>query len=379
MTAAPDIAGYIDRYVAGLKSAGAIGSPAIEAAFRQVPRHRLLETFTYRDETGPVRIDHDPQQPRARDLELIYADHALATRHIDGWPASSTSMPSMMAEALARLDLSPGMRVLEVGAGTGYNAALMAEITGDQHLVTAVDNLPDVVEQTSRLLAAAGYPGIGVRHGDGFDGAGDQAPFDRIVASVGCSDLSPHWAAQLAGGGAMLIPLAHCGSHPFVLLRREAGELRGRLVLWTGFMPARGPLFIKDQWPAGMVHGAREEIGHEPAPGPGAVLSGPGEEDGFLFFLGLHDRRALHLAEGPGLSAMHDGWAMLGPDGITWWKDVTLARTLERRYLDWDARGRPGAGDYEISFSPAGQDGVAPPGGWVIGRRFYRELVTLTA
>jgi hypothetical protein len=76
---------------------------------------------------------------------------------------------------------------------------------------------------------------------------------------------------------------------------------------------------------------------------------------------------------------MHDGWAMLGPDGITWWKDVTLARTLERRYLDWDARGRPGAGDYEISFSPAGQDGVAPPGGWVIGRRFYRELVTLTA
>ena len=78
------------------------------------------------------------------------------------------------------------MKVLEVGAGTGYNAALLAEIVGDQRLVVTVDVLEDVVEQTRRLLA-----GAGTRRSrccwDGFDGVPEQAPFDRIVATVGCS------------------------------------------------------------------------------------------------------------------------------------------------------------------------------------------------
>jgi hypothetical protein len=64
-------------------------------------------------------------------------------------------------------------------------------------------------------------------------------------------------------------------------------------------------------------------------------------------------------------------------DGIRWWKDAALAAELDRHYRDWDARGRPAVGDYQVAFLPIGTEGDPPPGGWQIKRRFYRELVTL--
>jgi protein-L-isoaspartate(D-aspartate) O-methyltransferase len=154
----------IGRYVDQLKAAGAIRSPAVERAFRTVPRHRLLETFYHRPLDAPdfAVIHHDPERPRPEHLQLVYANTALATRVVERFgarmPASSTSQPSLVAAMLELLDLAPGRRVLEVGAGTGYNAALLAELVGDQQLVVTIDVQTDVVAQTRRLLARAGYP-----------------------------------------------------------------------------------------------------------------------------------------------------------------------------------------------------------------------------
>jgi protein-L-isoaspartate(D-aspartate) O-methyltransferase len=217
-----EIRATLERYVDELKGAGAIGAATVERAFRAVQRHRLLETFYYRDADARRTVEHHPGQPRRDHLALIYADTALATRYIGGLPASSTSQASLVAKMLELLDLSEGLQVLEVGAGTGYNAALLAQVVGDQRLVITVDVLEDVVDQTRRLLAGAGYPRIQVLLRDGFEGVPEQAPFDRIVATVGCSDLSPHWAEQLADNGAMLVPLAHASGHPLVLARHRA-------------------------------------------------------------------------------------------------------------------------------------------------------------
>jgi len=374
----------IERYVDELRAAGAIRSPRVERAFRTVPRHRLLETFYHRGAEGRVTVHHDPGHPRRDHLELIYADTALATRHIGGLPASSTSQASLVARMLELLDLGEGMKVLEVGAGTGYNAALTAEIVGDQRLVVTVDVLQDVVNQTTRLLAGAGYPRIRVLLRDGFAGVPAEAPFDRIVATVGCSDLSPQWAHQLADGGAMLVPLEHTDGHPLVLVRKDDGVLRGRVVLWTGFMPVRGPLHIEDLWARGMVMADPSDVVHEPDPEPRFGPRRPDmphfsrdDESDFLFYLGLADRRACSGPEGSGLSNDLDGWAAVARDGIRWWKDAALARELDRHYRGWDARGRPTVGDYQVSFLPIGTECDPPPGGWQIERRFYRELVTL--
>ncbi len=381
-----ELRAMVDRYTSELKAAGAIESAAVERAFRTVERHRLLETFHHRGAEGTRTLEHDPGHPRRDHLALIYADTVLATRHIDGL-ASSTSQASLVARMLELLDLGEGMKILEVGAGTGYNAALLAEIVGDQRLVVTVDVLEDVVDQTRRLLAGAGYPRIQVLLRDGFEGAAEHAPFDRIVATVGCSDLSPHWAGQLADHGAMLVPLEHASGHPLVLLGKDGKdgeELRGRLVLRTEFIPVRGPLHIEDLWTHSVILPHQAELVHEPDPGPRFGPRKPGEpmwltddEDDFLFYLGLEDRRTCHAPQGPGLSAGWDGLAVLAPDGIWWWKDASLARELDRRYREWDARGRPAISDYQVSFVPIDSDGHPPPGGWGIERRFYRERLAL--
>jgi protein-L-isoaspartate(D-aspartate) O-methyltransferase len=383
-----EIRAMIDSYADGLKAAGAIKSPAVERAFRTVERHRLLETFYHRTDRSAggtfATLQHDPEHPRRDHLALVYADTVLATRFIDGLPASSTSQASLVAAMLELLDLSAGLTILEIGAGTGYNAALVAEIVGDQRLVVTVDVLEDVVGQTRRLLAGAGYPQIQVLLRDGFEGVPEHAPFDRIVATVGCSDLSPRWAEQLASGGSMLVPVEHATGHPLVLLTKQAGTLRGRMVLRTGFMPVRGPLYIEDLWARGVVVRDRAELVREPDSGPRFSARPPGEpmdltddETDFLFFLGLADRRACWAPQGPALSEGPGGWAALAPDGVWWWKDSSLAGELDRHYRDWDARGRPALEDYQVSFVPSDQEGDPPPGGWQLARRFYRELLSL--
>jgi protein-L-isoaspartate(D-aspartate) O-methyltransferase len=111
-------------------------------------------------------------RPRPGHLELIYSDIALGTRLVERFgarlPASSTSQPALVADMLELLEVAAGLRVLEVGAGTGYNAALLAELVGDQGLVTTVDVAEDVVARPRRLLAGAGYPEITVLCRDGF-------------------------------------------------------------------------------------------------------------------------------------------------------------------------------------------------------------------
>src|SRR2546423_15543633 len=105
-----------NRLVDGLKAAGCLRTAAVEAAFRAVPRHLFLPDVPVGD---------------------VYTDRAFPTKHADGKPISSSSQPAIMAIMLEQLALQPDQRVLEIGAGTGYNAALIAQFVGPGgHAVT---------------------------------------------------------------------------------------------------------------------------------------------------------------------------------------------------------------------------------------------------
>ena len=169
-----------------LKNQGVIRTLQVEEAFRAVPRHMFVPEV---------------------DSETAYSDTHIVTRQQDDLPISSCSQPSITAIMLEMLDLQPGQRVLEVGAGTGYAAALMAHLVGETGQVVTLDLDEDIVNDARAHLKAAGIDHVQVICGDGALGWEEAAPYDRVVLTVGASDIAPAWREQLRPGGRMVLPL----------------------------------------------------------------------------------------------------------------------------------------------------------------------------
>ena len=197
-------------------------SPAVVAAFGEVPRHLFL-----------------PELP----AEQAYQDEAFVVKSdASGLPLSSSSQPAIMAIMLEQLGLQPGHRVLEIGTGTGYNAALMARIAGPAGQVVSVDIDPELTALASVRLAGAGYGQVIVVTGDGGLGVPEYAPYDRIILTVGAHDLAPQWQSQLAAGGRIVLPLSVRGIQLSVALERAAGHWASTSACRCGFIRMAGAL-----------------------------------------------------------------------------------------------------------------------------------------
>ncbi|MGH3804538.1 MAG: methyltransferase, FxLD system, partial [Pseudonocardiaceae bacterium] len=129
---------------------------------------------------------------------------------------------------------------LEIGAGTGYNAALLAELVGETGEVTTVDICPDVTVQARQALDANGYGRVHVATQDGALGEADHAPYDRIIVTVGPWDLPPTWLDQLAPGGRLVVPLCWRGQARSIAFTHEGNHLRSDDVQLCGFIPMLG-------------------------------------------------------------------------------------------------------------------------------------------
>ncbi|MGW6457010.1 methyltransferase domain-containing protein [Streptomyces sp. NPDC055078] len=187
---------------------GALTDPAWRAAFEEVPRH-LFVPYYYVNRVGVYERlwceDPDPAR-RERWLRGAYYDGPLATRVRDGELISSSSQPSLMARMLDALEVRYGDTVLEIGAGTGYNAALLSHRLGDQQ-VTTIDVDTEITESARAHLAAAGYHPTVVT-GDGARGCPERAPFDRIIATCTVPSIPYDWLPQCRPDAHILAPLS---------------------------------------------------------------------------------------------------------------------------------------------------------------------------
>ncbi|HXR64324.1 MAG TPA: methyltransferase domain-containing protein, partial [Ktedonobacteraceae bacterium] len=163
-----------------LKNLRLVRSEPVEEALRTVPRHLFV--------------------PRV-DVGTAYSDQAVVTRWQDGRAISSASAPSIVALMLELLDLRPGQRVLEIGAGTGYNAALMARLVGESGQVVTIDIDDEIVQEARAHLKAVGIENVQVMCGDGALGWAEGAPYDRVILTASVTDLMPAWHEQLVRGG----------------------------------------------------------------------------------------------------------------------------------------------------------------------------------
>src|SRR5438132_13502339 len=241
MLSAADQANHdlVDRLIAE----GTLWSRLLVEAFRTTPRHRFLDRI-YQYQRKRERWREIPvQEPGQELLRLIYSDRALIT-HVSapdragpGVPISSSSQPSLMAQMLEDLRLSAGLRVLEVGSGTGYNAALIAQVVHPAP-VTSIDVDRDILIEAWEHLRAFSERRVDFRHADGREGFAEQAPYDRIIVTAATADLEPAWLEQLADGGLLLAPLVMAPGLAFVARGTVVqGEFRGRLTRAAYFMP----------------------------------------------------------------------------------------------------------------------------------------------
>jgi protein-L-isoaspartate(D-aspartate) O-methyltransferase len=285
------------RLVDQLIARGALWSRPLIEAFRATPRHRFLDrVWHYQRQHGgwrEVRTD----APGRNELRLLYADRALTTRLSatgpDRAPApiSSSSQPSLMAEILEDLRLSPGLRVLEIGAGTGYNAALLAYVVGR---VVSLDVDRGVLAEAEQHLQAFPDRHVELRHSDGRLGYPEEAPFDRILVTAAALDLEPAWLEQLAEDGLLLAPVDLAPGLAYLVhgTCRE-GVFEGRLTRPAYFMPLRD----------------EDEEGRENAPASSGLLPAPDPLPSVLApWAEWAERRASYT--GPGLlpSLAFLGW-----------------------------------------------------------------------
>jgi len=379
--------------VKALRSMGVTDRVVLDA-MASIPRHRYVDRFW----AAPTGMPWTPEHVRefvvdddAADetLRVVYEPStALATRGPVDVPqaTSSLSAPIIVALMLAELHLRPGLRVLEIGAGSGYHAVLMATLVEDPALVTTLDIDQSVITDTAHRLHRLGFDALTVRCMDGASGAPDRAPFDRVVATVGCADISPAWTEQLAPGGEILVPLEHGQLHPRVQIH-GAPELIGRFVGQSGFIPIRGVQGTARLWPG---PGPLTETGTvEDLPDVllKALPSGAPSESrlatamwDFGTYLAIRDRRASGaslIEHDSGVTIRGGRLVVAGAHGAS-----LKSRMLEIA-ADWCALGSPGLSRYSMRFIPlsARNDDPSPDspmGPWHIVRLNHRQTIWIT-
>ena len=176
--------------------------PRVARVMREVPRHRFVPS---------------------EDQDRAYDDEPLPLRY----GGATISAPHMVAIQLEWADLAPGLRVLEVGSGSGYLLALLHELVRPGGVVVGVEVEPRLVEGARRALDELGSTDVEIRIGDGAEGVPDRAPFDRIVVSCATPEILPAWRAQLRPDGTVVAPVG--------------GSLEQRWVRWRN-RPSGAPL-----------------------------------------------------------------------------------------------------------------------------------------
>jgi protein-L-isoaspartate(D-aspartate) O-methyltransferase len=198
------------RMVATQLSARDITNPRVLDAMRQVPRHLFV-----------------PEAARERS----YGDFPLPIGH-----EQTISQPYIVAFMTQALDIAPGHRVLEIGTGSGYQAAVLGELAQE---VYTIEIVPELAERARGTLSSLGYRNIRVRTGNGYLGWAEHAPYDRIMVTAAPDEVPAALVQQLKVGGLMAIPVGAV-SQELRILRRTATGTETLRTLPVRFVPMTG-------------------------------------------------------------------------------------------------------------------------------------------
>ncbi|MGH3928395.1 MAG: methyltransferase domain-containing protein [Pseudonocardiaceae bacterium] len=371
--AVPDWRERVRRLADQLTADGDLHIPAWRDALLAVPRHEFVPRYyvldpSTRPATWALHEPHDPAST-ARWLGLVYSPTTLVTaladyagRGVQTGIVSSTK-PDLMIRMLEALQVGDGMGVLEIGTGTGYNAALLAHRLGDRN-VCSVDIDPALVAEARARLAALGYHPTLVA-ADGADGLAGHAPFDRIIATCSVRAIPAAWIHQLRPGGLVLVHLeGPLGAGNLLALHRgDTPALQGRFLPWWG-------CFMRRRTTIGPTTGTPPPIRTTEPPCTRLTTVDPAELDGGKMFPLLAQ---LYLPPGVfrSIRLINDQTPvsyLATPDGS--WCEITripdpagyytvreagptlLWAAIEHAWTQWTALGEPAWHEFGLTATP---------------------------
>ncbi|RLU86256.1 protein-L-isoaspartate O-methyltransferase [Streptomyces griseocarneus] len=331
-------------------------SPWVRQAMQAYPRHAFAPAVVWSwDGDAYVPVDRDRDEGRWGAEVYGGPDDASITQVTDGVATSSLSCEAIVADMLDSLILEPGHRALELGAGQGRNAALMAWRTGPD-LITSVETDEDLAVGTARRLTALGAP-VRVHVGDGDVGFADGAPYERVMSTYAVDDVPWAWVEQTSPGGRIVTPWGLLG-HVALTVADDGKSATGWMQGLAAFMASRNTA-SRRAWD--QVRGDDEPDDERPCP---AGLSRVHRDANLLFALrvALPDVQIITRTSGDGRMKawLHDGaasWASIGKVGY---------QGGPRRLLDeaesavewWQGLGEPSLYDFGLRVTGPGEQYV---------------------
>jgi protein-L-isoaspartate(D-aspartate) O-methyltransferase len=173
--------------------------------------------------------------PREHFVTPDYVDAAYADQALPIACGQTISQPYVVAYMTEQLEVEPTHRVLEIGTGSGYQAAVLSRLARE---VVTVERYRTLAETARARLQTLGYGNVTVAVGDGFDGYAALAPYDRIIVTAAAEEIPAPLVAQLAEGGVMVLPLGpHGGAQRIVKLTKSADGVAREDLIWVRFVP----------------------------------------------------------------------------------------------------------------------------------------------
>ena len=166
-----------------------------------------------------------PEDKRGRDA---YGDHPCPIGQ-----GQTISQPFIVAYMTQRIEVEPGMRILEIGTGSGYQAAVLAELGAE---VYSIEIVPELAEHAKAVLKAEGYGKVKVKTGDGYQGWPEHAPFDAIIVTCAPTDIPKKLVEQLKDGGRMILPVG-TGIQQLVVLEKTGDTFKEIPDIHVRFVP----------------------------------------------------------------------------------------------------------------------------------------------
>jgi protein-L-isoaspartate(D-aspartate) O-methyltransferase len=358
---------------------------AVERAYLEIPRHRFIKR--YRKPGSQEWIEMTPENLQ-QNLPILYRDSSLALLEDEkGVIYSSISQPSLVLQMLNLLQLQPGHQVFELGAGSGWNAALMGYLVAPAGHVYSVEILPEIAQMATEAVAALALTNVSIIQADGADAYAKGAPYDRAIFTAGTYDLPRAFYQQLKESALLLAVIKHPGDgDSLFLLQKVEDHFDSLTSLPCGFVPVTGKSQISNLEPITLKSVpdweslSQQEIASRPFWWGDRSSSFAWKTRGIRSFLGIveplfqvfvSDSQAGQPQElffGL-LDRANSSLVVVRGDRLISYGNQSAQTQLLHRIHEWIDLGMPEAASFKLSAYPIDVPITAQPHHWIVQRK----------